>query len=386
LLVRLEAWGLRATAVADGPAALSVLQQARTADDPFQLALIDMQMPGMDGESLGRVIKADERLTDTAVALLTSLSRGNSHAIGQELGFAAYLNKPVRHEELRQTLIQMLTGQTLSGATASGAVAPQQTAENDELSAQPFARRDARILLAEDNATNQQVALAILRKLGLTAETAENGRDAWHMAAARPYDLILMDLQMPEMDGLEATRRLRAAGQQAPIIALTAHAMAGDREKCLAAGMNDYLSKPISPAALRQALRQWLPHLDNRHDFVSPDNTPDETAVWDRAGMLARLMGDEETLNVIAVGFVTDMSQQIAGLRGRLAAADDDGAARQAHTVKGAAANVGGERLRATARQLEEAAAQGDLQAAQNWLTELETEFNRLRELMAQKQ
>ncbi len=388
LLAWLALWDMRPTAVDNAPTALSTLQQAQAAHDPFQLALIDMQMPGMDGESLGRIIKADERLANTAVALLTSLGHHHNHRICQEIGFAACLSKPVRHKELRQTLMQMLTGQTRRDTAVS--LPDKQTTITDNPSTPPFARHDARILLAEDNPTNQQVALAILQKLGLTAETAENGRDAWHMAAARPYDLILMDVQMPDMDGLEATRRLRVAGQQAPIIALTAHAMPGDREKCLAAGMNDYLSKPISPAALRQTLNQWLPHLSNPSDFAPPDDVPTEsngnnTAVWDRAGMLARLMGDEELLSVIAAGFVTDISQQIEKLRGQLAAGDGRGAARQAHTIKGAAANVGGERVRAAAHQLEEAATQGDLQTAQSWLTELETEFNHLRDIMVKK-
>lgn len=375
LQARLTSWGMRPVAVADAPTALAVLQQAQVGDDPFQLVLIDMQMPGMDGESLGRVIKADERLADTPIALLTSLGRSNSQGYCQEMGFAACLNKPVRHEDLRQTLIQMVTGQQ-TGQVMTAAQPTDTTIES-------FARNDAHILLAEDNVTNQQVVLGILGKLGLTADTAVTGQEAWQMGRTTAYDLILMDVQMPEMDGLEATRRLRADGQQMPIIALTARVMPGDREKCMVAGMNDYLSKPISPVALRESLDRWLPQAVNQPTFDSVDSPPSaELPVWDRAGLLERLMGDESLVALIIEGFVADIPHRLDALRHHLATGDSESALLQAHTIKGSAANVGGEMMRQAAHQLEEAVSQGDFQRAQMWLSRLETAYDRFCTLM----
>jgi PAS domain S-box-containing protein len=274
LTLRLNAWGMLPAAVSDGPAALDALRQALGEDAPFRIALIDMQMPEMDGESLGLAVKADKRLSGTLLVMLTSGIRGNAGRL-QEMGFTGYLNKPIRHQELLNVL---------SLALADQGAAPQQSVvssrSNSELLGL-FAGSKARILLAEDNITNQQVALGILNKLGLRADVVANGAEAVTAVKTLPYNLILMDVQMPVMDGLEATKRIRnyelEITNQAqtgdppspsvirnssfaiPIIAMTAHAIQGDREKCLAAGMNDYVSKPVSPQELADRLEKWLP-------------------------------------------------------------------------------------------------------------------------------
>jgi signal transduction histidine kinase/DNA-binding response OmpR family regulator len=258
LTLRLAAWGLRPVAVADGPSALQALAQALAPRDPFRLALIDMQMPGMDGEALGRAVRADARLADTRMVLLTSLGiRGDVRRL-QELGFAAYATKPIRHEELRTMLALAL--QERHGE----APAPIVTRHTARETRKEFAGRPARILLAEDNIVNQQVMLGMLKKMGLQADVAANGAEALHALETLPYDLVLMDVQMPELDGIEATRRIRQPDSAVlthgiPIIALTANAMAGDRERFLAAGMNDYVAKPVSRQALAEALERWLP-------------------------------------------------------------------------------------------------------------------------------
>jgi HPt (histidine-containing phosphotransfer) domain-containing protein len=201
-----------------------------------------------------------------------------------------------------------------------------------------------------------------------------------------------MDVQMPEMDGLEATRRIRdpksgVRNREIPIIAMTADARQGDRERCLEAGMNDYTTKPVSRMALAQALRRWLP----REDAPTPTPAPTEpgttapadasdavTPVFDRAGMLARLMDDEDLVQVIVDGFLEDTPKQIEALRGFLAAGDISGSLRQVHSIKGAAANVGGEALRAVALETEEAGQAGGLNAIMVRMPDLESQFARL--------
>jgi CheY-like chemotaxis protein/HPt (histidine-containing phosphotransfer) domain-containing protein len=232
----------------------------------------------------------------------------------------------------------------------------------------------ARILLAEDNITNQQVALGILKKLGLRADAVANGAEAVKALESIPYDLVLMDVQMPVMDGIEATRQIRSPqsavpNRGIPIIAMTAHAMQRDREHCLEAGMNGYVSKPVSPQALAEVLARWLPK-------KSP-------VVFDRAAMLGRLMNDEALAQVVTESFLDDMPRQIAALRGYLDAWDARGAQRQAHTIRGASANVSGEALRALAFEMEQAGQAGDLISVAAHMDELEREFARLKQAMA---
>jgi len=269
-----------------------------------------------------------------------------------------------------------------------------------------FHDRKARILLAEDNITNQQVALGILQKLGLTADAVANGREALEALKTLPYDLVLMDVQMPEMDGLEATRQIRnpqsaIPNRNIPIIAMTAHAMQGDKEKCLAAGMDDYVSKPVSPRALAEALEKWLPGEDRSQESgvrrqnggarrqepgVGIQHSEEDQrvlpAIWDRAAMLERLMDDEELAETIIEGFLADMPRQIEALRAYLEAGDAAGAERQAHTIKGASANVGGERLRALAFELEQAGKAGDLESIKTRMDELAATFAELKQTM----
>jgi PAS domain S-box-containing protein len=255
LTAQLLAWGARLEEARNGPMALQALYLAKGAGDPFQLAIIDMQMPGMDGASLARAIKADEKLKDTRLVLYSSLGKRGDAQQMQQIGFAGYLTKPVQRPELLDCLSTVLAGT---------AVAQQAQPIGTRHSIREMRRGTVRILLAEDNITNQQVALGILKKLGLRAEAVANGAEAVKALELIPYDLVLMDVQMPEMDGLEATQEIRnpqsaVRNHQIPIIAMTAHAMQGDREKCIGAGMNDYLTKPVSPQALVDVLEKWLP-------------------------------------------------------------------------------------------------------------------------------
>ena len=384
LTTRLASWGMRPSEAPDGPAALQALYRALDESDPFRVAVIDMQMPGMDGEALGRTIKADARLADTRLVMLTSLgTRGDARRF-EEIGFAAYATKPIRHQELKAVLSLALAERAGAEPTPRPIVTRHTARETLNL----FAGRKARILLAEDNITNQQVALGILKKLGLRADAVANGAEAVKALETIPYDLVLMDVQMPEMDGLEATRQIRnpqsaVPNHQIPIIAMTAHAMQGDRERCLEAGMNDYVTKPVAPQALAEALEKWLP----KETAGTTDQAPmtaegtasvstlrnSEAPVFDRAGMMARLMDDEDLARTVTEGFLDDIPRQIEALRGYLEAGDAPGAERQAHTIKGASANVGGEALRAVAFEMEKAGKAGDLDAVEARMADLES-------------
>jgi len=378
LAIRLASWGMRPSEAQEGPGALQALYQALEEKDPYRIAIIDMQMPGMDGETLGRTIKAEERLADTRMVMLTSLgTRGDARRF-QEVGFAAYATKPIRHQELKAVLSWALA--ELDGTEPTPRpIATRHTARE---TLNLFVGRKARILLAEDNITNQQVALGILKKLGLRADAVANGAEVLKALQTIPYDLVLMDVQMPVMDGLEATRRIRNPQSAipkhgVPIIAMTAHAMQGDRERCLEAGMNDYVTKPVSPQALAEALDKWLPA-----ETAGPRKQTPGAPVFDRAGMMARLMDDEELARTVAEGFLEDVPRQIEALRGYLEAGDVPGAERQTHTIKGASANVGGERLRAVAFEMENAAKAGDLDAVKAHMAELKAQFDRLKQAM----
>jgi signal transduction histidine kinase/DNA-binding response OmpR family regulator len=259
---QLFAWKMQKGSAANGFEALELLRTAVADGKPYDLALLDMQMPEMDGMTLARSIKADPAISSTRLIILTSMGYMHSQPELKAAGVDAYLVKPVKQSRLFDCLVNVLgraaAEHVFTAPTSDAPAAPSQ----DDLTA----ARHTRILLAEDNIVNQKVAIAQLKGLGFTADAVANGHEVLSALKQVPYDIILMDCQMPEMDGYEASRMIRQAERtanhswKAPlhIIAMTANAMTGDREKCLAAGMDDYLSKPVRKAELRSALMKWL--------------------------------------------------------------------------------------------------------------------------------
>ena len=234
------------------------MEKLRVADRkgrPFDVALVDMQMPVVSGEELGRRIKQDSALKDTRLVMITSLGeRGDAQRL-LHIGFAGYLSKPVRREQLRRCL------ETVLSYSEEPSTANRPLVTSHILGEQRQGSR--RILVVEDNPVNRKVARGMIEKMGFSVEMACNGQEALEALRGSTFDLVIMDCQMPEMDGYEATARLRdpaygTLSSNVPVIAMTANAMKGDREKCLKAGMDDYVSKPVSPPELAAAIERWL--------------------------------------------------------------------------------------------------------------------------------
>ncbi len=400
LLLRLAAWGMRAEAAQDGQSALQQLEEAARQADPFRFAILDLKMPGMDGVSLGQAIKTAPQLSGTALLLVTPLGARVNALQSQRIGFAGILNKPLRHSEIFNLLVSTLARPNDDGP--AGGTAKARPAATKAHQAEPFphlpARAGARILIVEDNLTNQQVAQAILKKLGLQAELASNGAEALRHLAHSRYDLVLMDVQMPEMSGLEAAQHIRnpqsaVLDHQIPIIAMTANALKEDRERCLAAGMNDYLPKPIKPQDLSEILLRWLPVTADRpaappQAASAPQPPPygeGQGMVFERSSLMERLMNDQELEALLITGFLEDTPPQIQALKDFLVAGEMSAVQRQAHLLKGAAANLSGESLRAVAAELEKTGRQGELPAAWAQFDALELEFERLKAALQQE-
>jgi PAS domain S-box-containing protein len=261
-LEQLAHWAMRPTAVASAAEALEAISAAEAARDPFKVALVDYLMPGMDGGAFGRAVRAHPEWSDLRLILTTSSGqRGEANRFHQ-VGFDGYFVRPVRQSILGQALSVVLAGTRPSTLVTRHSLAeakapPVARAPEPEARPEQF---QARVLIAEDNLVNQKLAVRILERLGCQVELAVNGAVAVEMTAATEYDIVLMDCQMPELDGYEATRRIRARERglkRMPIVAMTANAMAGDREECLAAGMDDYVSKPVKPGDIAAALRKW---------------------------------------------------------------------------------------------------------------------------------
>jgi len=253
LLTQFRAWRMRPGEAPNGETGLRLLREAAEAGDPYRIAVLDMEMPGMDGEQLGTAIRATNAFSETRLVMMTSVGRRGDARRFQEIGFSAYMTKPVRRSELFHMLSVVLSGE------AQHFVRPLITRH----SIRELHRRNTTLLLVEDNIVNRKVALGILKKLGLHVDTATNGIEALKAMETTPYDLVLMDVQMPEMDGFEATREIRnpqspIPNHDVPIIAMTAHAMQGYRDKCLKAGMDDYISKPVNPQSLGDMVTKWL--------------------------------------------------------------------------------------------------------------------------------
>ena len=372
---QLASWGARHAEAVGANEAVDMLRVARAEGDPFRVVLTDMNMPDIDGETLGRTIKADPDLRDTRLVMITSHGKRGDAKRLEALGFSAYLTKPVKQSQLYNCLATVLGAGDPSVEARETVLVTRHTINEDS-------RRRLRILLAEDNATNQQVALSILQKLGFHADTVADGRQAVRALETGSYDIVLMDVQMPLMDGFEATRAIRSGetkvpNRRIPIIAMTAHAMKGDRERCLEAGMDDYVSKPIAPQDLAEALERCLVPV-----LAAEPGRFEGPPVFDRPALLARLMGDEDLVKEITAGFLADMPRQIQKLKGLIDQGDAGSAGGQAHAIKGAAANVGGLALSAAANDMEKLGRAGRLREAAALLPQLERQFDLLKARM----
>jgi PAS domain S-box-containing protein len=371
----LRSWGCAVAEAADGPDALAELKRSALDGTPYHTALLDMQMPGMDGDTLVARIKADPEIASTQLVMMTSVGR---HPAAD--GLLGWLVKPVRRDQLYGILALALGPQRTGPKYPEARIAPATCI------------RRARILVVEDNAVNQFVAVKMIEKLGSRADVAGNGNEALVALRSIPYDLVLMDCQMPEMDGFEATRRIRSgeAGQgcvRTPVIAMTARAMQGDRERCLASGMNDYIPKPVDPILVAQVLERWLRHEAGvpANDTVRTPVLPDDAAapVFDRTALDDRLMGDADAIAGIVDVFLEDTPRRIKALKGYAAAGDLESVWREAHSIKGAAAGIGGEALRRAAFEIEKAGREGDAERLVAMALRLENRFAELRQTLA---
>ena len=308
--------------------------------------------------------------------MMSSFGDWRGAQLGEEIGFAACLTKPVRDRELFNALISML----------SPADAPRKPASTPSDLSSMFAGIDASVLLVEDNAIGQRVALGILKKLGLRADAVANGQEAIDVLATTTYDVVLMDTRMPVMDGLEAARLIRSPqssvlDHHVTIIAMTANAMRGDQEACLEAGMDDYLAKPVTPLAMAGKLRKWLApgaFADLEYEASREDVAKGETPVFDMEAMLDRMMGDKDLMVTIMKGFLSSMPEQMHALRKAIESGDATNVEFHAHLVKGAAGNIGGKRLMDVATQMEVAAKAKDMAAMKAMELELHVQFDQL--------
>jgi PAS domain S-box-containing protein len=368
-------WGMRPVEAASGKQAILKLRQAVTEGDPFQVGLLDLMMPEMDGYVLGQKIIADPELPQIHLVMLSSAGNMGDPNRYRDAGFAAHMLKPFRREALRQCLVKLCGEQ-------DEAAHPGESGGTSDSNTGDYPWKGMRVLLAEDNRANQVLGMRILeRKLGLRPTPVLNGRKALEALAREDYDIVFMDCQMPEMDGYEATRAIRAGrdGVRNPtvhIIAMTANAMKGDREKCLATGMDDYVPKPFSVETIRDALRRAMHKgvkpLDR--DDVSDADRPAEPAAAQASQtpedgeptvtpLVSRFVNDPTFVDLIPT-FVENLAKRLAEMRDACAHNDLPRVVELAHQLKGSGGSYGYPSLTAASAELEEAAKAGDAEGA----------------------
>ena len=365
---QLESWGMSHEAVSGGAAAIEALRAAADRGEPIHIAILDYFMPGMDGEGLAQAIRADRILRHTMLIMLTSSGRRGDGRRFQEAGFAGYFVKPVRASTLMDALATAW-GAQLEGKE-SAIVTRHTLAESGSKSAAPriasgggatpagLPFEHVRVLVAEDNVVNQKVACRLLEKLGCRVEVAANGREAVEMTARIPFDLVFMDCQMPELDGYDATREIRkreGAGKRTPILAMTANAMDTDRARCLEAGMDDFLSKPVHPSVLRRAMERWVKAAEESEAPIDLEGA--ETLVSLRAE------GGEEVAEELISLFAGDAPRRCAEIGAAIDRGDTRAAAAAAHALKSSAATLGANRMARLCAQIEDAGATENVSA-----------------------
>ena len=318
-----------------GTIALKILNEAVKKNNPFKIAIIDLQMPELDGIMLGKLIKKNQKIKETILIMLSSLGNTEDAISMKETGFSAYLTKPVKQSQLYRCLMEAMGRKSARNRFTTSTLT---SVISDEI------KQKTRILLAEDNITNQKVALRILEKIGYRANTVATGKEVLEAIEKIPYDLILMDVQMPEMDGLTATSTIRekekGMNKHIPIIAMTAHAMKGDRERCIAAGMDDYIQKPVQPKELIKIIEHFLYKEEKASDYKPDVSEKKGNEIYAREAFLKRIEGDKKFEKEIIGMVLKDIPDNIEELSKSIDKGDISHVAHMAHTIKGLAANI----------------------------------------------
>lgn len=377
----LNVWGIPHQLVPSANDALLAMHKANKRNQPYSMVLIDMLMPEMNGIELADAIRCEQTFSSTRLALLATQEQIPETMEMYQHIFSSFLIKPIRQTELYNSILQS-AGLNLKSDTNKLIVV-------NEKDKKPTNSFQARALVVDDNSVNQAVARGMLKKLGVDVDVAADGQEAVDMLVQFPYDLVFMDCQMPIMDGYEATQLVRnpqssVLNHHIPIIAMTANAMQGDKEKCFSAGMDDFIAKPVDMVKLRGLLEKWLVKVQGdkksiaKEEAVAVDSVSDDQ-ILDYKALSERLMGDKELIEVIVDAFLADMPMQINQLKTLVANNDVVSATAQAHKIKGASANVGAALLTELALEMEKSGKTGDLDAIKDNLTILDQSFEQLK-------
>jgi PAS domain S-box-containing protein len=381
----LNSWGMRPVLADSAAGALALLEQAHRAGQPFALVLADVHMPQEDGFSLVERMKQQPGLARATVMMLSSGGQPGDVRRCRDLGVSAYLTKPVKQSDLFDAIVSAIGYRPEVASQAEGAEHFQTKRD----------RRPLRILLAEDNLVNQMLVMTRLRQRGEDVVVANNGKEALSLWEKEPFDVILMDVQMPEMGGFEATaairRRERGTGRHTPIIAMTAHAMKGDRERCLDAGMDGYVAKPIRVEELFRALESAVGQRPSASSPKEEEPAPGPTtgsqqpageAVLDRSEILQRVGNNRKLLRKMVEAFFQECPQLLGDVKKALSTGDAATLRRAAHTIKGAVSTFGAREATSAALRLEVMGREGNLGAADEARAALEQSIDRLRPVL----
>ncbi len=392
LVKMLESFGCKVEAVSSGAEAIRALKEASQAGNPYKVLLLDMQMPGIDGEHTSIIVKNTPEIKDIAIIIITSLGSRGDVAHLRETGCEGYLVKPVKQSLLLDAVTAVISDRETERHTDIRPIITQYTITERKL-------QNIRILLAEDNPINRKLAETMLKKAGYNVEVAENGRIATEAIDKMDYDIIFMDVQMPEMDGFKATKAIRqkeGANRHTTIIAMTAHALKGDRERCLEVGMDDYISKPIDPQELFKIINKWVKAKIVRHSeeleikqTAAESHAPAATQTIteakgndgeppiDMKTAMSRFDNDMEFYKTMLNEFLNYVPEQIKALEEAVKSGDADEVQRHAHSIKGAAGNLSAIKIFSIAKEIEEKGRNGDIEGVIALTEKLKSEISR---------
>ncbi|MBM3301291.1 MAG: response regulator, partial [Deltaproteobacteria bacterium] len=366
----LSGWGMRPEEADGANAALETLAEASRHGESFALALIDLVMPEIDGFELAERINRHPHIKLDRIIMLTSGGRRGDAVRCQTLGISAYLVKPIKQSDLFEAVVMTLQRRTESEKPTK-LVTRHALREN---------QKRLHVLVAEDNPVNQKLAAKMLEKMGHTFAVASNGQEALRCLEREKFDLILMDVQMPVMDGIEATKAIRdhelSTGTHIPIVAMTAYAMKGDKERCLEAGMDDYVSKPINPTVLFETIEKISLHPDNDNGLSSQKRPV--ASYLDLAQLLQLVEGDKDLLKELISLFMDDCPGLMSEIRDAANNKDCETLGNAAHSLKGSVSIFSKEELYETALSLEREARNGNIDLARKQVADLERQIGHL--------